>query len=166
MRRENWFLRISRRIVVILACVFLAVVGIGWVVSKVWLTQTESPTAEQIAKCRHILCINPELEIEPLGYESWKGVGDWTHGFKFIAKTEDPAALFDMALIDSRRFSADYDDRSMDRGRSSWWDLPSHGFSGGGRFEVKRDNVPWYQDIWYRDNSDGTILVYVYSESG
>ncbi|MEM1297478.1 MAG: hypothetical protein AAGH89_19080, partial [Verrucomicrobiota bacterium] len=144
-------------------CVIVA--GGFWVMHRVWLTQTNTPTEEQIAKARHILGIDPQLEIEPLGYDSWGGIGDWTHCLKFIAKTDDPATIFNQTLIDSRRFSTPYDDRAMDRCRAEWGKLPSHGLSGGS-FRVKRDETPWRQDIWYRSRGEDTILVYTFSESG
>lgn len=37
---------------------------------------TTSPTAEQVAYCRDVMYINPELDIEPLGYFLQPGMDD------------------------------------------------------------------------------------------
>lgn len=169
MSNENGLSRNVRRLVITSLCVclvgFLILAGGIWLMKKVWFIRTDSPTWEQVGAARLILCIDPDLEIESLGYESWSGVGDWTHGLKFVAQTEDPATIFDPLLIDSTGFSTPYDDRAMDRCQADWWNLPAGGFSGGS-FRVKRDGTPWRQDVWYRDTGEGTILVYVFSESG
>ena len=113
-----------------------------------------------------MLCLDPEVEIEPLGYEFFKGFPDLSHSFKFIAKTDDPTTIFDPALIDSSKLLTQYDDRAMDRCWASCFDLPPQGFSGCS-FDTKRDyRGHWRLDVWYRDNGDGTILVYGYTESG
>ena len=59
--------------------------------------------AKQVEMCRKLMSINPQLEIEPLGYYSFSSLDDF-HRFKFIAKTEDPAELFDKKSIDSSKF--------------------------------------------------------------
>jgi len=130
------------------------------------ITNTATPDAKQVAMCRKLMGINPQLEIEPIGYYSISIQGlDYFHRFKFVAVTDNPIELFDES-IDSRKFVQNYKDREMDRGTySSWWKLPQTGLSGG-RFSVKRLGISWGQDIWFRVNGDGTITVYTVMESG
>ncbi|MEM7396147.1 MAG: hypothetical protein AAF492_27755 [Verrucomicrobiota bacterium] len=166
MKKENWFARNSRRIGITLTCLFLVLIAFIWVVFEIFVDRTTSPTTEQIDKARYMFCLDPELEIEPLGYESFKGFPDWSHSFKFIAKTDDPTAIFESTLIDPGKLLTPYDDRAMDRCWALWFDLPPRGFSGGS-FNTKRDyGGHWRLDVWYGDNGDGTILVYGYTESG
>lgn len=125
---------------------------------------TATPNAKQVATCRKLMGISPQLEIEPIGYYSISSLDDF-HRFKFVAKTDDPTELFDES-IDSSKFVQNYKDREMDRGTySSWWKLPQTGLSGG-RFPVKRSGISWGQDIWFRVHDDGTITVYTVMESG
>ena len=143
----------------------VAIVTLGPLVSGCSIqANTATPDAKQVASCRKLMGINPQLEIEPIGYYSISSLDDF-HRFKFIAKTEDPTELFDES-IDSSKFVKNFKDREMDRGTySSWWKLPQTGLSGG-RFPVKRSSISWGQDIWFRANGDGTMTVYTVMESG
>ena len=74
---------------------------------------TTTPTKEQIAYCRHVMYINPGLEIGRLGYCLQPGLDDVIR-FKFIAKTDDPSLLFDKSQVDSTRFSPDFRVSTLD----------------------------------------------------
>lgn len=65
---------------------------------------TTTPTNEQVARCRNVMYINPEIDITPLGYAIETGMDDVIR-FKFVANTDDPSTLFDSAQVDATKFT-------------------------------------------------------------
>ena len=49
---------------------------------------TMAPTIEQVNFCRDVMYVNPQLDIEPLGYYMQPGMNDVSR-FKFNTKTGD-----------------------------------------------------------------------------
>jgi hypothetical protein len=144
---------------------WIAMVALCLVVSGCAKVNTATPDAKQVAMCRQLMGINSQLEIEPLGYYFSASLDDF-HRFEFIAKTDDPAELFEKKSIDSSEFEENFKDRVMDRGMpSSWWQMPEKGLSGGS-FLVKRSGINWRQGVWFQTNEDGTLTVYTVMESG
>jgi hypothetical protein len=123
---------------------------------------TTSPTAEQVAYCRDVMYINPELDIEPLGYFLQPGMDDLIR-FKFTAKTDDPSLLFDDSQVDSTAFSPDFYVSALDPTTSEkWWDISSQTLSGG-NFTVPPPKSSGTRglNIGFVKNDNGTLTVYV-----
>jgi predicted small secreted protein len=123
---------------------------------------TTTPTKEQVVFCRQVMYINPDLEIEPLGYHLHSGMDDVIR-FKFSAKTDDPAQLFDKTQVDSAKFAADFQVSALNpQATEVWWDVSSKKLSGG-NFSVPPPNAAGTRglNIGYCKNDDGTVTVYV-----
>ena len=99
-------------VVVGITCIFATlVVGVFSSLILVvagWVTRTESPTSQQVTHAREFLLINPELEIQPLAYYVKDGM-DYMVRFKFLAKTDDPAQIFDRARVDPAALAPNFD---------------------------------------------------------
>ncbi len=124
---------------------------------------TTSPTVGQVTYCRNVMYIQSDLEIVPLGYCLEDGFLDATIRFKFIAKTADPASLFDAAYVDPTTFVDDLDPPVFNQtAGETWWDLSSQHLSGA-TFIVPPPNSKGSRglNIAYTDNHDGTLTVYV-----
>lgn len=125
-------------------------------------TSTTAPTPDQIQYCRDVMYINPDLDVEPLGYYIQPGMDDVIR-FKFIAKTGDPSELFDPKHVDSAEFKTDFRVSAMDpKATDKWWDISSQKLTGG-NFSVPPPNAPGGRglNIGYTKNADGTLTVYV-----
>lgn len=134
---------------------FFSVVG-GWV------TRTESPNAEQVAHAREFLLIDPELEIEPVAYYLKNGM-DCMVRFKFLAKTRDPARIFEAAQVDASVFQGDFEFRPGEATHNEpWWDIKSRPLQGG-RFRSPNGQTV---EAGYAKNEDGTLTVYVWRHEG
>ena len=146
---------------IVMTCLFLAgcqtdFTGYGDAV------RTTSPTAAQIAYCRDVMYINPELDIEPLGYFLQPGMDDVIR-FKFTAKTDDPSLLFDDSQVDASKFSSNFSVSALDpKATDMWWDISSQTLSGG-NFSVPPPKSKGTRglSIGYVKNDDGTLTVYV-----
>jgi hypothetical protein len=106
--------------------------------------------------------INPELQIEPLGFFLQPGMDDIIR-FKFTARTDDPSVLFDESLIDSTEFNSDFGVYALDpNATDSWWDVSSQKLTGE-NFTVPPPNSSGTRglNIGYITNDDGTLTVYV-----
>jgi hypothetical protein len=123
---------------------------------------TTNPTKEQVAYCRDVMYINAELEIEPLGYCLQPGMDDVIR-FKFIAKTDDPAELFDASQVDSTKFSADFSVSALQpQAVEAWWDVSAQTLTGAS-FSVPPPGSAGTRglNVGYVENDDGTLTVYV-----
>jgi len=123
---------------------------------------TTTPGKEQVAKCRDVMYINPEIDIKPLGYAIETGMDD-TIRFKFVANTDDPSALFDSTQVDASRFTDDFNPYALHReGAEVWWDLSSKSMSGA-NFSVPPPGSKGTRglNIAYVKNDDNTLTVYV-----
>jgi hypothetical protein len=123
---------------------------------------TTTPSNEQIAKCRDVMYINPEIDIKPLGYAIETGMDDEIR-FKFIAITDDPSALFDTAQVDATKFSANFNPSSLrPQASETWWDLSSKKLSGA-NFSVPPPNSQGTRglNVAYAKNDEKTLTVYV-----
>ncbi|MEM7246248.1 MAG: hypothetical protein AAF533_12945 [Acidobacteriota bacterium] len=125
-------------------------------------TATTTPTAAQVAYCRSVMYIRPELEIEPLGHALMPGLDDVIR-FKFRAKTDDPSLLFDPGQVDATTFAPGLAGASLEIGSpQAWWDVASQQLTGA-RFTVPPPDSPGTRGlaIGHVDNGDGTLTVYV-----
>ena len=123
---------------------------------------TTSPTKDQVAYCRDVMYINPELEIDPVGYSIETGMDDVIR-FKFIAKTDDPSILFNPVRIDRKKFVDDFRLSTMKpQAPETWWDLSSQQVTGA-NFTVPPPDSKGTRglNIAYAKNDDGTLTVYV-----
>lgn len=123
---------------------------------------TTNPSAEQIAYCRKVMYINPTLDIEPLGFHLQPGMDDMIR-LKFVAKTSDPAQLFDPAQVDATKFSTSFNLWALDpHALDNWWDVSSQKLSGG-NFSVPPPKAQGGRglNVGYFHNGDGTMTVYV-----
>ena len=123
---------------------------------------TTSPTVDQVTYCRDVMYIQPELEIVPLGYYFDAGLDDVIR-FKFIAKTADPAFLFDASHVDATTFTGDFDPSALKpKAAEPWWDLSSQQLSGASFSVPPPKSKGWRGlNIAYTENDDGTLTVYV-----
>ena len=72
---------------------------------------TTSPTIAQVTYCRNVMYINPELEIDPVGYSIETGMDDVIR-FKFIAiPAVKPPAIATVLVIKQRRLVRASDSR-------------------------------------------------------
>ena len=118
---------------------------------------TTTPSKEQVAKCRDVMYINPEIEIKPLGYAIETGMDDVVR-FKFIAITEDPSTLFDTTQVDATKFAANFNPSSLQsKAAETWSDLSSQTRSGAS-FSVPPPNSQGTRglNIAYVKNDDNT----------
>ena len=123
---------------------------------------TTTPGIEQVAKCRDVMYINPEIDIKPLGYAIETGMDD-TIRFKFVAHTDDPSALFDSNHVDASRFADDFNPYTLrPQSAEAWWDLSSKSVSGA-NFSVPPPGSKGTRglNIAYVKNDDNTLTVYV-----
>ena len=123
---------------------------------------TTSPTIDQVKYCRDVMYINPELEIDPVGYSIETGMDDVIR-FKFIAKTDDPSILFDASRVDTAKFSDDFILTTLNpQASETWWDLSSQQVTGAS-FTVPPPGSKGTRglNIAYTKNEDGTLTVYV-----
>ena len=136
-----------------------------WLALSTPRINTETPSDEHVTLCREIFRLHPDLEIEPLGYRRLDSL-DISHGFKFIAKTEDPSELLDERLSAMVKFREDFDSSFLDRVvRSCWWKRAQEGGLGTG-FESSLNGFFWHTGIYCHRNGDGTLTVWAYAESG
>lgn len=157
----RWFLVALGMVVFFLATGMAAL----WVALGRPKVNTETPNAEQIALCRELFLLNPELEIEPLGYFRLDSL-DVSHGFKFAAKPNDPVELLDEPHRARVSFSKNSENIFLSRGnRISWWDRPPGDVFGGDFLEAS-DSFIWSVSMGYHPNGDGTLTVWCYAESG
>ena len=123
---------------------------------------TTSPTIDQVKYCRDVMYINPELEIDPIGYSIETGMDDVIR-FKFIAKTDDPSILFETSRVNTKKFAEDFIPSSLNpQASETWWDLSSQQVTGA-NFTVPPPNSKGTRglNIAYAKNDDGTLTVYV-----
>lgn len=123
---------------------------------------TTSPTIAQVTYCRDVMYINPELEIDPVGYSIETGMDDVIR-FKFIAKTDDPSILFDPSRVDTKKFADDFTLSTLNpQAPETWWDLSSQKLTGA-NFTVPPPDSKGARglNIAYAKNDDGTLTVYV-----
>ncbi len=152
-------------IVVSLVAICLAVGVVALLILSHPKVNTATPAAEHVTLCREMFRLHPELEIEPLGYRRLDSL-DISHGFKFIAKTDDPSELLDDKRREMVEFREKFDGAFIDRARrSSWWNRPQGGGLGAG-FEFSYDGFIWFSAMYYHPNGDGTLTVWAYAESG
>ena len=156
--------RIYGSIVILLLVAGLAA-GVTWLVgvfseAEIWTT---SPSDEQIAHAREYLYVAPGLEIEPLAYYEKRGM-DHIVACKFIAKTDDPALVFDPTQVDASEYSNDFVFPQYEPSHyAEWWDLPSRTIRGGEAWVPRTGENQrfWLMNIGIADNGDGTLTVYV-----
>ncbi|MDA7884801.1 hypothetical protein N9B23_00355 [bacterium] len=123
---------------------------------------TTTPTKEQIAKCRKVMYINPDVVIEPLGYALDAGMDDVIR-FKFIAKMDDPSMLFDDTQVESTKFKPILKPSSFfTAAPETWWKLSSKATLGA-KLSVPPPNSKGTRglNIAYTKNDDKTLTVYV-----
>lgn len=123
---------------------------------------TTKPTEEQVAQCRDVMYINPEIEINPVGYALTQSLDDVIR-FKFIALTDDPTTLFDATHVDSTQFAAKFNPYALNpKGNESWWDLSSQELTGA-NFSVPSPNSSGTRglNVAFTENDDKTLTVYV-----
>lgn len=123
---------------------------------------TTSPTNEQVQYCRDVMYINPDLEIQPVGYSIRTGLDDEIR-FKFIAQTNDPSQLFDTTHVDSQKFLKEFNPSMLKpEAGEAWWDLSSRQLQGAD-FIVPPPGSQGSRglNIAYSKNDDGTLTVYV-----
>ena len=127
-------------------------------------TVTTSPDAAQIKYCREVMYIEPELEIEPLGYRYEHGFQDDAIAFKFIAKTETIGDIFNSEFVDSAELVL----RDTEYGlrndlAETWWDVANRKLIGD-NFNVPPPGSTGARalNIGIFDNDDGSFTVYVY----
>lgn len=125
-------------------------------------TETSSPNPEQVAYARQFLYINPELNIEPLGYVEKKGF-DYHVRLKFIAKTDDPSFIFDNTEVNSAEFKRNFKlplpEATIDE---PWWDVYDQAVTGGNFCVPKSEEQFWRLSIGYLKNEDNTLTVYAW----
>ena len=148
--------------------IILTLAAVGAVL--VWLmlviggveTGTTSPSPEQVAHAREYLYIAPNFEIEPLAYAVKHGT-DHIVRFKFIARTDDPALVFDTTQIDPSKFSTDFVfPPGEETHNEDWWDLSTQPVTGGSFWvpTSEPDRFYWLMHIGCVENGDGTLTVY------
>ena len=123
---------------------------------------TTSPTTDQVKYCRAVMYINPELEIDPVGYSIETGMDDVIR-FKFVAMTDDPAILFDPSRVDTKEFADEFTLSGLNpQAPETWWDLSSQQLTGA-NFTVPPPGSKGMRglNIAYAKNEDGTLTVYV-----
>jgi len=116
--------------------------------------ETQTPTAAQVARCRSVMYLNPDLKIGPLGFKlRGSGIDDaiW---FKFKAKASEVAEVFDTAVVDVSEFKQGFTMLSV-KGLK-WWDVKGKTFLGG---EVSLPNVK-FMKAGITKTADG-FLVYI-----
>lgn len=157
------FLRQNMRATSVLFFLFAAFVGcqtdfLGYPASIC----TTTPTTAQIQYCRDVMYLNPAVKIEPLGFFLKPGMDDVIR-FKFVAKTNDPALVFDATHVDSKKFGPDFRLSALEPGAADkWWDVSKQTLTGG-NFSVPPPKSSGTRglNIGYTKNADGTLTVYV-----
>ena len=148
----------------VILCLAIGVAAL-WIALDRPNINTETPSDEHVALCREMLLLHPELEVEPLGYFRLDSL-DISHGFKFIAKTDDPVELLDEKHRDRINFRKGFAGGFLSRGDCvSWWSQPLEGVFGGDFLDAS-DNFIWHSSMAYLPNNDGTLTVWAYAESG
>ena len=125
-------------------------------------TSTTTPTPAQIQTCRDFMYINPAVQIEPLGFFLQPGMDDVIR-FKFVAKTNDPAQVFDSTLVDPKKFGPDFQISALEPGAADkWWDVSRQTLTGG-NFSVPSPKSSGTRglNIGYTQNSERTLTFYV-----
>ncbi|QDU45990.1 hypothetical protein Mal52_44870 [Symmachiella dynata] len=123
---------------------------------------TATPSPEEIQYCRDVMYINPDLDIEPLGFSLQSGMDDVIR-FKFLAKTDDPSKIFDATHVDSAKFKSDFGVYALDPdAKDDWWDVSSQTLVGG-NFTVPPPKSQGTRglNIGFTENDNSTLTIYV-----
>jgi len=116
--------------------------------------EAQIPTAAQVARCRSVMHLNPDLKIGPLGFRlRGSGIDDaiW---FKFKSKASKVAEVFDTAVVDVSEFEDGF--TMLPVKGLKWWDVNGKTFLGG---EVSLPNVK-FMKVGITKTADG-LLVYI-----
>ena len=116
---------------------------------------TSTPSAKDVARCRAEMYLRSDIEIEPQGFQLVSGI-DASIWFKFIARTEKIAAVFNEKHVDTSQFSEGYKSHS-DSSLPAWWDAADKKLTGG---QVELPNGR-FMDVGFSKNEDRTLTVYV-----
>ncbi len=117
--------------------------------------ETISPTDQQISKCKEIMCLNQDLNIEPLGLKIYDSGIDNATIFKFRTSAKSMEEIFDSDSVDTSRFSEDYS-LSEEKGLE-WWDVTGKKFTGG---QVSLPNAK-YMNVGLQEKDNG-FIVYIF----
>jgi hypothetical protein len=89
---------------------------------------TTTPSAGDVSRCRAEMYLDSNIEIQPEGFKLTSGIDDaiW---FRFVAKTDQIAAVFRKDTVDTSKFAPGFkhDDYAM----PSWWDASTKSLVGG-----------------------------------
>jgi len=117
--------------------------------------ETTSPTDQQVSKCKEIMCLNQDLNLEPLGLKSYGSGIDDAILFKFKTSAKSMEDIFDTDSVDTSSFSEDYSFRE-EKGLE-WWDVTDKKFTGG---QVSLPNAK-YMNVGLQEEDEG-FIVYIY----
>ena len=123
-----------------------------------------TPNQEQVDYCRKVMYINPEIEIEPIGYYYEYGFQDDLICFKFDALTDDYAKIFQADVLPVEKLVTQERSRHLDRDiGQKWWDPPKSKFIGGD-FSVPDPRTKGDRgfSVAVVANGEGRFTVYVY----
>ena len=91
-----------------------------------------TPGKEQVTHCRKVMYINPDIEIEPLGYHYEHGFLDDLICFKFEALTGEYAKIFQEDVLPAQKLVMQERSSNLNRDiDQQWWDPPKSKFIGG-----------------------------------
>ena len=117
--------------------------------------ETTSPTEAQVARCRAEMCLNPALNVTPLGFKlEGSGIDDaiW---FKFSTDASNVDQIFDMNAVDTAKFKDGFNfAHKMDA--LTWWDVNSKALLGA---QVELPNARFMNVGIVR--TDAGYLVYI-----
>ncbi|WP_146118674.1 hypothetical protein [Blastopirellula marina] len=115
---------------------------------------TTKPTAEQVKFCRSVMYLNPQVIIEPQGFQLISGIDRYVL-LKFVVPTSDINQLFLSPPVDVLLMRPNFDFSGGPN--EPWWDPPSSGLIGA-HYELPYVK---FMNAAYIDNGDGTLTVYV-----
>ena len=125
---------------------------------------TTTPSLKQIQYCRDVMYINPELDLQPLGYYYTNGDQGESIYLKFIVNTADVGDIFfQLEPVSFRELKALESVKVLGHINEKWWD-PAEQSLIGADFVVPPPGSNGSRDlnIGISDNGNGTFTVYVH----
>lgn len=128
------------------------------------LQSTTKPTEEMVEHCRKIMHLDPQLELQPLGFCYFDHFMDDAIAFKFKTKRTD--RLFKAEFVSSDELKRARSTRELGlhlRFDEEWWN-PQEQELIGGQFTVPLPGEKGVRGlcIGIANNDDETLTVYVY----
>ncbi len=121
--------------------------------------ETDSPTKEQVDRCRSEMYLNPSMQITPLGYKlEGSGIDDaiW---FKFKTDVSEAQEIFDIKVVDTAKFKNGFS-FVHDMTELRWWDVKNKELLGG---QVELPNAR-FMNVGIEKNNGGFVVYIMWHE--